>query len=186
MLPALPHTLTQAELMRLDHFLHSSACGHDAMGLSYAHGFLTAMASGPEQLETGEWLRLVFDEPVFEDGAQAQDVLGLALRLYQEIETSLDKPGGYQPILELQYNAAGQASVDAASWCQGYRAGMTLCAEEWASHSDGQLAALLAPIFTLARQPRAQLGPLYHQLCAQLPFAVQAIYHYWRADDTPC
>ncbi len=167
--------------MRLDDFLHSPACGRDAMGLSYAHGFLTAMVSGPEQLETGEWLRLVFDEPVFEDGAQAQEVLGLALRLYQDIETRLDAPGGFQPILQLYRDAAGQAHVDAAAWCQGYRAGMSLCAEQWASGSAGRLGAMLAPIVTLAGQPPALLGPRYPQLCAQLPLAVQAIYRYWRA-----
>ena len=45
MLPAVPYALSQAELLRLGAFLHSPACGRDAMGLSHAHGFLTALAS---------------------------------------------------------------------------------------------------------------------------------------------
>jgi len=116
MLPAVPEALCQAELLRLDAFLHSPACGRDAMGLSHAHGFLTALASGPDHLKPGEWLRLVFDEPVFEDGAQAEDMLGLAIRLYQDIEASLDRPGSFHPVLDFVRNVAGEPSVDASAW----------------------------------------------------------------------
>jgi len=119
MLPALPEALSQAELLRLDAFLHSPACGRDAMGLSHAHGFLTAVASGPEHLEPVAWLRLVFDEPVFENGAQAEDMLGLAIRLYQDIEASLDRPGSCHPVLDFVRSEAGELSVDASAWCRG-------------------------------------------------------------------
>lgn len=183
MLPARPEALSQAELLRLDAFLHSPACGRDAMGLSHAHGFLTAVASGPERLEPGEWLRLVFDEPVFADGAQAEDMLGLAMRLYQDIESSLARPGGFRPVLEFQRNAAGEPTVDASAWCQGYRSGMTLCAEQWAIHGGQPLRSLLATIHTLARQPGPVLGALNSELCDQLPQAAEAIYRYWRTQE---
>jgi uncharacterized protein len=184
MLPALPQALNQTELLRLDAFLHSPACGRDAMGLSHAHGFLTAVASGPEHLEPGEWLRLVFDEPVFADGAQAEDMLGLAMRLYQDIEASLGRPGGFRPVLDFLPNAAGGPTVDASAWCQGYRSGMTLCAEQWAIHGGEPLRSLLATIHTLARHPGHALGALNRQLCDLLPFVVEAIYRYWRAEET--
>ncbi len=183
MLPALPQALNQTELLRLDAFLHSPACGRDAMGLSHAHGFLTAVASGPERLEPGEWLRLVFDEPVFADGAQAEDMLGLAMRLYLDIETSLGRPGQFRPVLDFLPDADGEMTVDASSWCQGYRAGMTLCAEQWAIHGGEPLRSLLATIHTLARQPGPALGDLNRELCDQLPLAAEAIYRYWRAEE---
>mgnify|MGYP005836763187 CR=1 FL=1 len=181
MLPTLPTALSQAELLRLDAFLHSPACGRDAMGLSHAHGFLTALASGPERLEPGEWLRLVFDEPVFDDGAQAEDMLGLALRLYQDIEASLDRPGAFHPVLDFMRTATGELAVDASAWCQGYRSGMTLSQEQWAMHAGLALRALLAPIDTLARHPGPTLGPLHRELCDELPYTAEAIYRYWRA-----
>ncbi len=182
MLPTLPAPLSQAELLRLDAFLHSSACGRDAMGLSYAHGFLTAVASGPERLDPGEWLRLVFDEPVFADGAQADDMLGLAMRLYQDIETSLDRPGHFRPVLDFRRNAAGEPIVDASAWCRGYRAGMTVCEEQWALHGGQPLRALLATIHTLALHPAPALGALNRELCDRLPQTAEAIYRYWRAE----
>ncbi len=181
MLPTLPEALSQAELLRLDAFLHSPACGRDAMGLSHAHGFLTAVASGPERLEPGEWLRLIFDEPVFEDGTQAEDMLGLALRLYLDIETSLERPGSFHPVLDFLRSEAGELSVDASAWCQGYRSGMTLCAEQWAMHADRHLHSLLTTIDILARHPGPALGPLNRELCDQLPQAAEAIHRYWRA-----
>ena len=175
--------LTQAELLRLDDFLHSEACGRDAMGLSHAHGFLTALASGPEPMEPSEWLRLIFDEPVFRDGAQAEDILGLALRLYAEIERSLAQPDAFRPVLEFVRSAHGDLAVDATAWCQGYCAGLNLYYQEyWDMHANQALGAWLAPIHTLARSAAGPARDLTHrELCAELPHAVQAINRYWRA-----
>jgi yecA family protein len=129
-------------------------------------------------------LRLVFDEPVFENGAQAEDMLGLAMRLYQDIETSLDRPGSFHPVLDFVRNAAGELTVDASAWCQGYRSGMTLCEEQWAMHDGQPLRSLLALIHTLARHPGPLLGALNRELCDQLPQTAEAIYRYWRAGES--
>jgi yecA family protein len=49
------------ELFHLDSFLRSGHSGESAMSLSAAHGSLTAVASGPDAFEPGEWIRLIFD-----------------------------------------------------------------------------------------------------------------------------
>ncbi len=182
MLPVNSESLNQSDLLRLDAFLHSPACGREAMGLSRAHGFLTAAASGPEQLEPGEWLRLVFDEPVFENGEQAENMLGLAMRLYQEIETTLESAGSYRPVLDFVRDAGGVA-VDATAWCQGYFSGMSLCRELWSIHSGGELSRLLAPIFELARYRSAALDDFHRRLCDELPGTAESVYRYWRAQE---
>lgn len=181
MLPVHAQALDQSDLLKLDAFLHSSACGRDAMGLSRAHGFLTAAASGPEQLEPGEWLRLVFDEPVFETGEQAEDMLGLAMRLYQHIETSLDHAGSYRPVLDFVRDGGSGMAVDATAWCQGYFSGMSLCRELWAMHAGSELNRLLAPIFELSRYHGASHDALHHRLCDELPVTAESVYRYWRA-----
>ena len=184
MLPAHSQVLNQTDLLKLDTFLHSSACGREAMGLSRAHGFLTAAASGPEQLEPGEWLRLVFDEPVFVSGEQAETMLGLALRLYQEIETSLEagleNTGSYRPVLDFVRDGAGGMAVDASAWCQGYFSGMSLCRELWAMHAGSELSDLLAPIFELSRYRGAARDALHRRLCDELPATAESVYRYWR------
>jgi uncharacterized protein len=173
--------LSQADLLRLDAFLHSPACGREAMGLSRAHGFLTAAASGPEQLEPGEWLRLVFDEPVFESGDQAETMLGLAMRLYQEIETSLGSSGSFRPVLDFVRDGEGGMAVDATAWCQGYFSGMSLCRELWAMHAGSELNGLLAPIHALSRYRGASREAVHRRLCDELPGAAESLYLYWRA-----
>lgn len=182
--PAHVHALSQSDLLELDGFLHSPACGHEAMSLSRAHGFLTAAASGPEQLEPGEWLRLVFDEPVFASAAQAESMLALALRLYQEIETSLKQPGEFRPVLDFVRDGAGTTVVDASAWCQGYFSGMSLCREQWALQGRGVLNGLLAPIFQLLQSPGAPADALHLRLCGGLPATAEAVYRYWRELET--
>lgn len=184
MLPAEIPPLNQADLLKLDAFLQSSACGRDAMGLSRAHGFLTAAASGPEQLESGEWLRLVFDEPVFASGEQAETMLGLAMRLYQEIEAGLKSPDGFRPVLDFVRDGAAGMAVDASAWCQGYVSGMSLCREQWAMHAGHALNALLAPIFQLAASKGASRDARQRRLCDELPGSAAAVYRYWRAQGT--
>lgn len=181
MLPAYVQPLNQGELLKLDAFLHSSACGREAMGLSRAHGFLTAAASGPEQLEPGEWLRLVFDEPVFETGEQAGTMLGLAMRLYEEIEGSLGNPGSFRPVFDFVRDGASGDAIDASAWCQGYFSGMSLCRELWAMHACGELGGMLAPIRELSRYRGASSDALHHRLCDELPGSAEAVYRYWRA-----
>lgn len=181
MLPTPIQALSQSDLLALDTFLDSPACGREAMGLSRAHGFLTAAASGPEQLEPGEWLRLIFDEPVFEDAGQAALMLGLALRLYQEIETSLEGQGTFRPVLDFVRDDAGGMTLDASAWCQGYFSGMSLCRDLWALHGGRVLNGLLAPILQLSQWGGSALDPRQRQLCDELPVTAEAVYRYWRA-----
>ncbi len=179
MVPAPSNPLTPVELARLDQFLHSPACGADAMGLSRAHGFMTAAAIGPEAVEAAEWIRLMFDEPVFESGAQADEMLGLALRLYRDIEGDLAAQGRFRPVLEYVNPMAGTTHWDARPWCRGFIDGMSLARNRWAAHSHGALAEPLEVIFRLAHT-KASDSADYARLCEALPLAAEAVYLYWR------
>ena len=185
MLPAKEQPLSELDLARLERFLASSVCGREAMTLSRAHGFMTAAASGPETVMPGEWIRLALDEPVFKDADQAEDILGLMMRLYQEIVANLQKRGEFRPIFEQRDNELGPCRMSADEWCQGYVSGMTLSGDIWACQSDRGLGSLLAPIFILVRpadeEEKALRHQRYEELCALIPGAAQDIYHYWNA-----
>jgi yecA family protein len=180
MLPEKSHPLSQADLNRLDHFLHSASCGRDAMGLSRAHGFLTAAVSGPEGLAADEWIRLVFDEPVFATGEQAEEMLGLVMRLYRDIESGLRQSGTFRPVLEYVDDGAGSTRVDARLWCEGFISGMTLFREHWNAVAREVLREPLAVIFQLAQAPGFG-GARQQALCEALPVAAEAVYLFWRA-----
>lgn len=178
MLPEHAQPLAQSDLARLDRFLHTAACGEAAMGLSYAHGFLTAVASGPEQLEPAEWLRLMFDDPVFERGEDACEMLGLALRLFREIERGLDGGAAFRPVFEYVRSADG-IHPDAQRWCRGFTAGFALFSECWTREARTALDTPLRLIFQLAAS-RGMPGSPYRELCDALPEAAGTVYRYWR------
>lgn len=179
MLPMQASPLEQADLLRLEHFLRSDACGGDAMGLSRAHGFLTAAVSGPEGLAPDEWIRLVFDEPVFASGEQAEEMLGLAMRLYRDIEAGLRVSGGFHPVLEYLRDGEAGPQVDAHAWCEGFLSGMHLFREHWTRAAQALLQEPLDVISRLARMRPGRDGR-YTQLCEALPLAAEVVYLFWR------
>ena len=171
--------LTQPELLRLESFLRSPASGDSAMGLSRAHGFLTAIVSGPEDFESDEWIRLIFDEPVFDDSEQAQDVLGLIVRLHADIEQALPIAGRYSPLFESYRTADTATSYSSDEWCKGYISAMAL----WSVPLPRALGKSLEPLFLLAN-PQGQTqhalrAEHYDELCVSLTSMVEDIYHHW-------
>ena len=180
--PVRSSKLTQQELLRLESFLRSSASGDSAMGLSRAHGFLTAIVSGPEDFEADEWIRLIFDEPVFDDSEQAQDILGLIMRLHADIEQALPIAGRYSPVFELHQTANAVTTYGSEEWCKGYISAMAL----WSASLPRALGNSLKPMFLIANpQGQAQYAlraERYDEMCASLPHMVEAIYHYWHGE----
>jgi uncharacterized protein len=178
-LPDNPAPLTQPELLRLERFLRSGDSGDGAMTLSHAHGFLTAIVSGPESFEAEEWIRLIFDEPVFSDAAQVQDILGLIVRLHASIEAALPVPGSFLPIFEYVEAGGGGTVYRAEQWCAGFISAMAL----WTEPLSRTLRNTLEPLFLIASpQNRAQhalQAAHYEELCALLPPMAEAIYRHW-------
>ena len=171
--------LTQPELLRLESFLRSGASGDDAMSLSHAHGFLTAIVSGPEDFEADEWIRLIFDEPVFDDSEQAQDILGLIVRLHAGIAQALPITGRYSPIFEFHQAANAETGYGSEEWCKGYISAMAL----WSMPLPRSLGKSLDPLFLIANpQGQAQYAlrcEHYDELCALLPTMAETIYQHW-------
>jgi len=182
MLPDSPAPLTQPELLRLERFLRSNDSGEGAMTLSHAHGFLTAIVSGPEGFETGEWIRLIFDEPVFSDSEQAQDILGLIVRVHASIEAALPVPGRFLPIFEYGNPGGRGEAFRSEEWCRGYISAMAL----WSAPVTRPLQDTLEPLFLIASpQSRAQRElhkAHYRELSALLPPMAEAVYRYWHGD----
>lgn len=177
--PDRPDKLTQPELLRLESFLQSRASGDSAMTLSRAHGFLTAIVSGPEDFEAGEWIRMIFDEPVFDDSEQAQNILGLIVRLHADIEQALPVAGRFSPIFEYIQGGNGAQIYGAEEWCEGYISAMAL----WSAPIPQALGKSLEPLFLIA-SPQGQASHAlreahYEALCALLPSMAEAIYHNW-------
>jgi uncharacterized protein len=186
--------LNQGELGLLEEFLESDACEDETMTLSQAQGFLTAVVSGPDMIMPSEWMPQIWGHPDFETEAQAQEVTGLLMRVYNEVASGLKERRDFGLLLEEWGSVDEEKSVVALPWCEGYLAGMALRPTAWAEHSDGDLGSLLLPIILIARPETDREQALvddpdeYDRLCDLLPDSAQAIYDYWlsrRTGDDP-
>lgn len=84
-----------------------------AMPFPEAHGFLTGIASAPTTIMPSEWQPEMLGEPRFGSTEKAQHVIGLVMRLYNQILTGLN---GDQPIAPP--NGDGDDAI--GLWCTGY------------------------------------------------------------------
>lgn len=139
------------DLTALDDFLASDHAPPDCMQLSELDGFLTGIVIGPEMIPPSTWLPIVWgddDEPVFADLQEAEAILGILMRRYNEITRLVDAgAGAYQPVLaELDDGA-----LDPTDWAVGFIQAMALCQDGWEPlASDAMAGPLIAPIMLLA------------------------------------
>jgi uncharacterized protein len=177
------------ELEELDQFLRAHAGDEDLL-LDGVHGFLTALAIGPQPAKPEEWLPEVLHAP-FGDADEGARVLGLLARLNDAIVPELET-GTYEPILgELDGDEGDEPAFTARGWCEGFSRGIDLRAAAWEGRlaHDSTLMELLGPIIALAIEDGvfesdADFAPLseddYEECLAQIPSAVAAIAEYWR------
>lgn len=182
--------LTDAEITALETLLATPAFAKQAMGLDEMQGFLCAVISGPELVPASRWLPAVLGDPVYESAAQAEEVMGLLMRLYNEVATGL--AAGETPALVLNYDGDGKSDeYDYATWCLAYLDGVDFATTPWDEIGDAdEVNELLFPISLLAGEidPKSLKGvkPIeFATLVAEceddLPLLLVEIYQYFRA-----
>ena len=100
----IPETpLSHEEIRELDVFLMSDATPDECMDIVTLDGFLSALAIGPELVPPSVWLPLVWGgekEPVFESSAQAERIIGIVMRRFNDIRRMFgESAAGFEPIL---------------------------------------------------------------------------------------
>jgi uncharacterized protein len=194
---ALDEPLTDSELDEMEAFLASDAVPQDCMDLEMLDGYLTAIVSGPEDIQPSEWLPGVWSEggrsgaPAYSGNEQAQHVMGLILRHMVGIQRTLrESPTRFRPLLYLPDDKARSDKMpgEATAWCEGYMSGVKLRDDEWQPLYDAQDARdWIFPIEGLAygdqdpefaewiddKEKRASLVD-------ELPVAAVLIYRFWQ------
>jgi uncharacterized protein len=133
--------LSDDDLDHLADFLDSSSVSDDSMDIVEAHGFITAIVSAPTMLMPSRWQPILFGGgPEFQSMIEAQEIIGVLMRLNNEIASALQSrsfvPLGYPD------------PEDVERWCEGYLRGARLDDAWWGADEDG--AALIFPIGVLA------------------------------------
>ena len=185
--------LSEQEFDELDRFLMSDQCSDDAMTMDALHGFLTAIAIGPEKIPAAEWSAAVWgpdpeDTPVFDSPQAAQRITQLMARTLEDIEVTLEvAPADFEPLFcELQWK--GKSLLDAEAWAWGFLEGVKLRNEAWQPLRNSAQGGLLRAFHLLGAEEidEADLGlvddPLKcHKLAVEIEASIPQIRRFWQA-----
>ncbi|MCP4445992.1 MAG: UPF0149 family protein [Myxococcales bacterium] len=178
--------LQRSELAEIEGFLAGTP---DSMLLPQAHGFLTAIVSAPTMIMPSTWQPMLIGKPEFESIEQAKHIIGLVMRLYNQILTDLNDGREIGP-LDSDSGAVGL-------WCSGYLLSARMD-DEWCDDVYGITKlfpfGLLAGEFDLTGEENGDgeiiddPSPYLEKCLAALPSIVLELHEYWiawRRENTP-
>ncbi len=150
----LDQPLSDKEFDELDQFLLSERCPDDAMTMDSLHGFLTAIAIGPEDIMLAEWLPHVWGSdperaPTFKNAKEEERIINLIVRFMNEILVTLEvAPKEFEPLF-CTHEHEGQTLIDGEAWCWGFWEGLELRVDAWGPIWESNSAPLMRPIYLL-------------------------------------
>ena len=172
-------SLSQSDLSELDNYLKLYAGGKDVPGVSYTHGFLTAIASNPVKVSSGEWLKFIYVDDASDNKLATCRIEQLTLRLFADIAHHLDTNIGFTPIFEKSRFNATEILENAQPWCLGFTDGLKLYSQYWTREASRVLQQPLSLLFHLADTPHL-LGSQNYRLVQAISDAAEFIYCYWK------
>jgi uncharacterized protein len=181
---------TEQDLDSLEHFLEHGA-SDSSMTIDELHGFLAAVICSLQMVMPNEWTPYVWggEEPEFDTMEQAQDVMGLFMRLNNDVAEKLSM-GDFDPLFMEETLANGLVVLDPHGWCEGFVRGMQLQPDAW---RDDELNEALMPIIVLSEtikdDPKIDelLGndEAIEKLAEAVPEAVVSIFRHQRRHFAP-
>ncbi|MDY7578193.1 UPF0149 family protein [Herbaspirillum sp. RTI4] len=188
----LDQPLSDEEFEELDDFLLSDRCAHDSMTMDTLHGFLTALAIGPQEVLMAEWLPQVWSNdsptpPQFASEKEAERLTGLIARFMNEIAITLEvAPKEYEPLF-CEREWEGKSLLDGEAWSAGFWEGMQLRWPQWQAIFDSPLAPLMRPIYLLGADELEEEELLLidtpiksDKLAVEVESAIPHIYRFWQ------
>lgn len=189
------HLLDEHDISELDGLL-SSLQNDDSLRLDAAQGLLAAIAVGPQDLPSEEWMPAVIgSKPTMPSAEAAQRLVELLLRLKRAVDYGIDHYA-FDAIFTEGVDEHGEHHVDVGGWCEGFSLGVDLLADVWEAQmqNDDALIALLSPIVALGvddgvfseiKDPGTV--PLSEaereELMLQLPSVLAEVRQYWEESD---
>ena len=175
----------------LDKFLLSDKCPDDAMTMDSLHGYLTAIAVGPEVIPMSEWLPHVWGGdsekgPQFKNEKEFERIVNLIVRFMNEIVITLEvAPKEFEPLF-CEFEWEGHQVLDGEAWAWGFWEGMQLRAEAWEPIWTSNLADMMRPIYLLGAEEIEESEmhlvdtPLKaHKMTIEIEAAIPHILKYW-------
>jgi uncharacterized protein len=154
--------LTETEFDRLGRFLQSCNNGR-AMNIEEVDGFFAALIVGPEIVLPSEYLPEVFgsetsDTNQFKSLEEANEILALMMRHWNDIAATLSKDEVYVPVLLEDENGMSHGN----DWARGFIRGTRLRHDGWAELvADEDHGGCLIPMLMLYHEhdPDPEMRP---------------------------
>jgi uncharacterized protein len=183
--------LSQEELDALEALLGSDVFHDDAMPLDAMQGLFFALAAAPDIVVPSRWLPVALgEEPRYASGDQAQQVLELVMRYYNQCVHA----AATDDFALLLYRRE-DGTEDLATWCAGYLEGVDAATPGWHEAGDpDEVNELLFPFIVLAgelpekekRQFRpAEWRDLVKSCEGTIGDAIVEVREYWKALRNP-
>ena len=183
-------SLSLAELKELAVFLVSADAPESSLELPSLNGFLAVRALNPSFIVPSQWIPWVWDPhkgeaaPEFADMAQAQRVMGLLMRYYNQVVSELDG-GEFEPLFYPAKQEDGSTYQEPDGWASAFMLGILHFPESWepvfAHHVD-----LVSPIVMLGTERGREMVPkaddpkrAMENARAALPSVVAALHTYF-------
>jgi uncharacterized protein len=181
--------LTDAELDHLGDVLKNCKGGR-AMNVEALDGFFAALIAGPEVVMPSEYYREVFggeisDTCEFASINEANEVLGLMMRHWNDIAGTLFKGEVYMPLLLEDKDGIVQGN----DWARGFMRGMDMRSDGWAELvNDEEHGGCLIPMMMLCHEhdPNPEMRPepispeKREEVIVQMVAGLLGAYRYFR------
>ena len=171
---------------RLAELLDSRAEKGNTMRCDEVQAFMLALLSGPDALNTAEWLPEVLGDEALFSSAERAEVEALVLGMAADMLNTLS--GKTLPELWLYADAAG--NDDFFTWCNAYLYGLdTVPTDRFETIDDEAFEDLFYPVMALAGVYDEDEGgeavltfsaKELTQLEGELPHTLLAVYQYWQ------
>jgi uncharacterized protein len=182
--------LTDAELDRLGDFLKSCKGGRE-MNVEALSGFFAALIAGPETVMPSEYYPEVFggqmsDACEFGGLDEANEILGLMMRHWNDIAGTLFKGNVYVPLLLEDEDGTAHGN----DWARGFMRGMGMRHDGWAELvNDEEHGGCLIPMMMLCHEhdedPEMRPEPISpdkrEEVIAHMAAGLLGAYRYFRA-----
>jgi uncharacterized protein len=186
--------LTEAELNHIGQFLKNYK-GGKAMNIEEVDGFFSALIAGPKIVMPSEYLPELFgsetpETHAFSTLAEANEILGLLMRHWNNIAGTLAKGEVYLPFLLEDENGTEHGN----GWARGFIRGTRLRHDGWAELlADDERGGCMIPMLMLyhehdedpAMRPKP-IGPKQREkVIESMAAGLVAAYRYFRQQGQP-
>lgn len=181
------HSFDEKSKQRLAELLDTKAETANTMRCDEVQGFMMALLSGPDALNTSEWLPEVLGDESLFDEAETAEVEKLVLSWAADMRSALS----VKALPELHLYDDDEGNTDFYTWCNAYLYALDVVPTDWFEKADNEdFEDLFYPVMALGgiyddeEDGQAVLNLTEKEITmleGELPHTLLDIYWFWQS-----